>query len=372
MGLRDFIQRLVESGDLKRVTTEVEWDCEIGERTRRPPMAGRNAPALMFENIAGYPGWRLLTNGLASHRRIAAALGLDTSAPFADCVDIFRQRLIYAVNPVMSDGAEFTNNRFTGTDIDLTTLPVPRWHSSDGGRYIGTWHINVSKDPATGIRNIGIYRMQLLGRRKTALSVSPGSHLARHLEMARKMRSTLEMAVAIGVDETVIMAAAAALPYGEDEYRAAGGLAQKPVALAPCMTVDLEVPANAEIVLEGTLDPANNVHEGPFFDYAGVSKRDPNGLIFDITGLSYRNNPIFRGAAVGNPGGEDHLLFSLLAAAGCLNFHGSPLRQKVQNALLRRESYKLFQTVGKVRQFLDRTTGGERCYPYLWDDRMPD
>ncbi len=350
--IREYIRQIEEIGELKRVSDKVSWKYEIAERTRRSQVTGNGTPALLFENIADYPGWRLLTNGLASRGKISAALGLDPSTPFAGCVAAFRQRLSRPLAPVMEHRGSFEENSFTGNGVDLTTLPVPWWHERDGGRYIGTWHVNISGDPETGIPNLGIYRMQLLGPRRTGLSISPGSHLARHLAAARKQGRALEMAVAIGVDETVIMAAAASFPYGTDEYFSAGGLAQEPVGLAPCRTVALDAPANAEIVLEGTIDPSRTVREGPFLDYAGIPKADPHGFVFEVSALSYRNHPIFRGAAIGTPGGEDHLLFSLLSSAGCLDFHGSRMRQRLQNALLRNHSYRLFQAVGRLRTVL--------------------
>lgn len=355
-GLREYLLLLEESGELERVAEPVDWNREIGERTRGAAAGGRR-PALLFENVAGCPGWRVVTNGLASHGKIALALGLAPSATFEECVTAFRAGLSSPLAPVSGVRGDFEENLAAGAGIDLTALPVPWWHASDGGRYIGTWHINASRDPATGIGNVGVYRMQLLGPRTTAVSVSPHSHLARQLAAAEKTGTSVEMAAAIGVAETAVMAAAAGLPYGADEYRLAGGLAREPVRLAPCRTVDIQVPADAEIVLEGTIDPRQRVLEGPFLDYAGIPKVDRHGYRFEVRALAWRHRPIFRGAAVGIAGGEDHLLFALLSAARCLDFHGSRLRQAVQNALLRRESYRLFQAVGRLRSVLGGAAG---------------
>jgi UbiD family decarboxylase len=162
------------------------------------------------------------------------------------------------------------------------------------------------------------------------------------------------MAVAIGVNEALIMAAAAAPPYGTDEYYLAGGLSQESVILTKCQTVDLEVPASSEIVLEGKILPTLKIPEGPFLDYSGDSRVDSSGRVFEVSCLMHRDNPIFRGSAIGISGGEDHILFSLLSRSNCLDLHGSIVKQKIQNLFLKRGWLRAFQTAGKWKQFMDR------------------
>lgn len=304
----------------------------------------------MFENIKDYPGSRILTNGLSSYSKMAIALGLEPATPFKDIVKIFKQRISHPIEPVLVDGGPVKENILTGNDVDLDKLPVPWWNRKDAGRYIGTWHLNITKDSETCTRNVGIYRMQLLGSRRTAISISPRSHISLHLKKAESKNVPLEMAVAIGVDETLIMSGAAAAPYGTDEYQLAGGLRQEPIALTRCHTVDIEVPASSEIVIEGKITPKIRIKEGPFLDYSGIPKSDPNGLVFEVSCVMYRDNPIFRGAAIGIPGAEDHLLLCLLSCTGCLDFHGSRLRQKIQNVLLRKGLFSTFQLMGRLRQ----------------------
>ena len=254
----------------------------------------------------------------------------------------------------MTEDARVKEVIYTEDGVDLLRLPVPWWNRADAGRYVGTWHLNITKDPETGVRNVGIYRMQLLGGRKTAVSVSPRSHLWLHLAKARSKGTSLEMAVAIGVDENIIMAAAAAPPYGTDEYSLAGGLCLEPIERTQCKTLALEVPASSEIVIEGQILPETRVKEGPFLDYSGIPNADPNALVFEVSALMSRREPIFRGAAIGAPGAEDHLLLSLLASAGCLDFHGSRVRQKIQNMLLRKKQFESFQRVGRTGRFIRR------------------
>jgi UbiD family decarboxylase len=226
-------------------------------------------------------------------------------------------------------------NILQGSAVNLLTLPVPQWNENDCGRYLGTWHINVTKDPETGQRNVGVYRMQLLGPNQATVSTAPESHLAQHVAKAEKAGRALPMAVAIGVSEAVIMSAAAAYPYGMDEYELAGGLLQKAVELIECQTVNLEVPANSEIVIEGLIHPGVRVQDGPYFDYTGTTNTNPAAFLFEATQIMFRNNPIFRGTSIGIPGAEDHQLLAILAELSLLDFHRSSVKKHIQDMVLK-------------------------------------
>jgi 4-hydroxy-3-polyprenylbenzoate decarboxylase len=143
------------------------------------------------------------------------------------------------------------------------------------------------------------------------------------------------MAVAIGVSEAVIMSAAAAYPYGMDEYELAGGLLQKAVELIECQTVNLEVPANSEIVIEGLIHPGVRVQDGPYFDYTGTTNTNPAAFLFEATQIMFRNNPIFRGTSIGIPGAEDHQLLAILAELSLLDFHRSSVKKHIQDMVLK-------------------------------------
>ncbi|MGB0103955.1 MAG: UbiD family decarboxylase [Candidatus Sulfotelmatobacter sp.] len=252
------------------------------------------------------------------------------------------------VKPRLVETAPVLDNIVHAREVDLLKLPVPRWSNHDGGRYLGTWHINVTKDPEAGSRNIGVYRMQLLGPKHATVSASPGSHLSQHFARAEKEGRPLPMAVAIGVSEAVVMAAAAAYPDGMDEYELAGGLQQEPVQLVRCQTVNLEVPAQSEIVIEGLIQPGVRVQDGPYFDYTGKPNTNPNAFLFEATQLMFRSNPIFRGTSIGVPGAEDHQLFALLAELKLRDFHGSRVKRLVQDLLLKRRLFRTFQLAGKL------------------------
>jgi len=340
--LRHFIQVLEDNGRLVRVRDPVHWRFDLGT------VARETGTPLLFENIEGYPGQRVFTNGLCDTTTIGLALGLELGTTRKTLIAEAKKRIATPIKPRLVETAPVFENIAEAGDVNLLKLPVPQWSNCDGGRYLGTWHINVTKDPDTGFRNIGVYRMQLLGPRHATVSASPRSHLSQHFARTEKEGRPLPMAVAIGVEETVVMAAAAAYPDGMDEYELAGGLQQEPVPLITCRTVDLEVPAQSEIVIEGLIQPGVRVPDGPYFDYTGTPNTNPNAFLFEATNLRVRSNPIFRGTSIGVPGAEDHQLFAFLAELNLVDFHGSRVKQVVQDALLKRRLFRAFQLAGKM------------------------
>ena len=342
MDLRAFIDLLSKKGYLRRIEQEVDWRFEIGRVTRENP-----AP-LLFENVKGYPGHRVFTNALSSVGLIALALGLESGQSLKELIREGKKRVQNPLTPSVVEASPVLQNVVQRSDIDFLKFPVPQWSTQDAGRYIGTWHINVSKDPETGSRNVGVYRMQLLGPKQATVSASPRSHLSRHVAKAEKEGRPLPMAVAIGVSEAVVIAAGAAYPDGMDEYHLAGGLQQEAVHLIPCQTVNLEVPAQSEIVIEGLIQPGVRVQDGPYFDYTGKPNTNPNAFLFEATQLMFRSNPIFRGTSIGMPGAEDHQLYAFLAELNLVDFHGSRVKRVVQDLLLKQRLFRTFQLVGKM------------------------
>src|SRR5882672_90691 len=342
MDLRTFISQLSRHGLLERVRQPVDWQYELGQMTRD------SAAPLLFENIKSYPTGRVFTNGLSNISAISLALGLDPGMPRPEVLREAARRVANPIQPVLVDASPVLENVVEGAKIDFLSLPVPQWSHHEVGRYLGTWHVNITRDPETCSRNLGIYRMQVLGPRHATLSASPRSHLARHFAAAEGQGRPLEMAVAIGVSETLMMAAAAAYPVGRDEYDLAGGLQREPVKLIRCATVDLEAPADAELVIEGRLIPGKRVQDGPYFDYTGAPNTNHNAFLFEATRLIYRNDPIFRGAAIGTPGSEDLQLFSFLSELKLFDFHGSRTRQRVQDQLVKHGCFQGFQWAGRM------------------------
>jgi UbiD family decarboxylase len=341
MDLRSFIRSLSERGLLQRVTEEVDVILQLGEiaRERRKP--------LLFENLKGYPGFSVFTNGLSSPAAIAAALDLPPTVSRADLAREIAIRASLLIAPAVVTNGPVLQNVET-SDVDLSRLPVPHWHPQDCGPYLGTWHINVTRDPESGERNVGVYRMQLLGPKHATVSTSPRSHLARHFAKAESSNQSLPMAVAIGVSETTMMAAAAATPQGVDEFALAGAFSKQPLRLVKCRTIDLEVPADAEIVIEGLIRCKARAVDGPYMDYAGVPSVNPLAFVFEATAILHRDDPIFRGTSIGQPGAEDHQLFAALADLSLVDFHNRRFKQRLQSFLLRRRMFEAFQFTGRM------------------------
>ncbi|MBD3243994.1 MAG: hypothetical protein GF331_25600 [Chitinivibrionales bacterium] len=349
MGIRDFIEGLERIGRLRRVSRPVSCVHELGAMAR-----AARCP-ILFENVKEYPAKSVLVNGLADYRCMALALGYhDTGVNFRQLVRAVRERRKQVLRPATARGPCGNMVVRTGSRCDLAELPAPWWHPADGGRYVGTWHLNVTRHPTTGEPNAGVYRMQVIDRNHTTVSVSPRSHLASHMRVAEAQNEPLPMAVAIGVPEAAVIAASAAVEAGVDELAFAGTLLGHALDVVPCAAVGLQVPRSAEIVLEGMLLPHVRVSDGPFMDYAGVADTNPRALLFEVHRIALRADAVFRGASVGLPGAEDHVLFSVLAAAGLADFHGARSRHLIQTFLLRNRFFRLMQMSGRVSQRMPR------------------
>jgi 2,5-furandicarboxylate decarboxylase 1 len=342
MDLRDFIEKLRTRGQLRCVSREVDWKYELGEITRN------QLEPLLFENIKDYPRHRVFTNGLIDARAIGTALGLETGISRGELIRQMQKRVAAPIPPSHVDSYPSFENDFEGDEVDLLKLPVPYWNRSDAGRYIGTWHVNISRDPENGATNLGVYRMQILGARQATISTSSKSHLGIHFAKAEAMNKPLEVAVAIGVSEPVFIAAAAGYPSGKDEYQLAGALQGESVSVGKLPGTDLDVPSQAEILISGDLVPGARVLDGPYFDYAGKATANPKAFLFEAKRLMFRNNPIFRGAIVGHPRAEDLQLFSVLSEVGLFDFHGSRLRRSLQILFLKGQMFRAFQFAGRI------------------------
>jgi len=342
MDLRIFIDKLREAGMLGQIDRQVHWKYELGEMTRselRP---------LLFKHVKDYPGHQVFTNGLVQIGAIGLALGVAVGSSRKELIRQLRKRMATPIAPTRLASSTIFENIFEGEEVDLLKLPVPHWNKADAGRYIGTWHVNISRDPETGSYNLGVYRMQVLGPRQATISTSSKSHLGIQFAKAEARGKSLETVVAIGVSEALCIAAAAGYPRGKDEYELAGALQGRSVDLLRCSSIDVDAPADAEILIEGHVVPGVRVLDGPYFDYAGKATSNPKAYLFEATRMMFRNNPIFRGAIVGHPRAEDLQLFSVLSEVGLFDFHGSRLRRALQILFLREGLFKAFQLAGRI------------------------
>lgn len=320
--MRTFIEKLEEEGELKRITAEVDWDLEIGAITRK--VYSSLGPALLFENIKDHKDTictRLFTGGLATKDRIAMMMDLPRSIRHRDLSEEIRRRWKKPIQPVVVDGGPVKENKLTGQDIDLFQFPVPKWHHLDGGRYINTFCAIITKDPDTGIRNVGLYRGMIVSRDEIGVLLVPGQGWGVHFMKYKAMGKPMPVAVAYGCDESLVFHACSSVPRDVDEFGLNGAVLQQPTELVKCETVDLEVPANAEIVVEGLIDPDPQTYklEGPFGEYTGYYGEAAKRPVIKVTCITHRNNPIFRGTLEGmdhdNPNEDSSMLVISLSAS---------------------------------------------------------
>jgi len=304
--LRDWIRQLETAGQLKRITSRVDWDEEIGAIVRK--VSAQGGPALLFENIKGYPKKgslcsRLFTNGMGSRPRVAMALGLPPEADDRTITCTLKERFGGRVTPKKVKSGPVKENIITGKEIDLFRLPVPKWNYLDGGRYINTSSSVVTMDPETKLMNIGTYRGMIGSRNTIPTLILASQHWGGHFSKCKRLGQEMPVAVVYGWDPTLFIASTAQLTHpGYSEYETIGALAQRPVELVKCETSDLWVPASAEIVIEGKIssDPQTFEMEGPFAEYpgyyGGFASKKP---VIRVECITHRNDPIFRGCLEG-------------------------------------------------------------------------
>jgi 4-hydroxy-3-polyprenylbenzoate decarboxylase len=313
--LRTWINLLEREGELVRIHAEVDPELEVTEVNDRVVKAG--GPALLFENVKG-SGHPLLINQFGTERRMSMAF----DAPSLDAVaerlsDVFElqppQGLVEKVRGLqklksIADSRPRTVKRgacqeivLTGDDASLDLLPIQKCWPQDAAPFI-TLPAVITKDPRTGTRNVGMYRMQKLGPRATAM------HWQIHKDGRADYLATdgkIEVAVALGTDPVTTYAASAPLPKHIDELMLSGFLRGEPVDLVRCKTVDLEVPADAEIILEGSIDKDEVAEEGPFGDHTGYYTPPEPFPVFRLSAITMRRDAIYPSIVVGKPPQED-------------------------------------------------------------------
>jgi 4-hydroxy-3-polyprenylbenzoate decarboxylase len=296
--LRAWLDKLETEGELLRIKAAVDLESELAEIHRRT--VRQNGPALLFENIKGHRRtWcrRLFTGGLATLGRVALMLGLPKDTPQARMVALLRERFRAPVEPVMVRTGPVKQNILKGKYIDLGQLPVPLWHTMDGGRYINTWCGVVTRDPDGGRNNVGLYRASVGGPNKIHCFVNYAQHWGSLFARYQRLGKPMPVAMVYGWDPS--LAFTAGLPLPVDEYRVMGAICQEPVPLVKCETSDLLVPASAEIVVEGSIstDPATFEMEGPYGEFNGYYSPSAPAPVCRVTCITYRDNPIFRGGS---------------------------------------------------------------------------
>ncbi len=329
--LRDFITRLERSGDLVRIKKEVDWDMEVGAISRRNfEQAG---PAILFERIKDYPPGTAILNGpVATWRRVAIALGLPPETPIRKLYAAYEERRDKKLDPVVVQSAPCQENVMVGSDVNVYRLPAPMVHDGDGGRYIGTWDIIVTKEPETSWTNWGMYRF--MTHTQNMLTGWPQATSQLALMMKNRYlprKEPMPIAVVAGCEPLCHMVATDPYKPGENEAEYAGGLRGVPVELVRCKTLDLMVPAQAEIVIEGELLPDRIALEGPFGEYPGYrSGTMGEGVLVQVTAITHRKDPILTLTTLGIPPDDSSIAASLTAGIAMkrgLKRRGVPVKE---------------------------------------------
>lgn len=306
--LRSYLSYLEERGQLLRVSEEVDPKYEIAAGIRKTSDIG--GPALLFERVKGFPDWRVLGGLFATRKLVALGLGIPEDQLLERYLTLEEKR----IPPELVKSGPVKEICWKGGDVDLYRLPMVTHSEKDVGPYI-TIGIQVGKDPDTGIRNVSIHRMLLLGRNRLSLWAPPDHHLGRMILKAEEKGKGLEVAAAIGVEPAIIIGSQAKVPFGVDEFHVAGGLRGVPVKLVKCETIDVEVPASAEIVIEGVTIPQERVADGPYGEYPGTYSESKQSPVLKVTSITMRRNPIYQTALTGMPITENHTLIEYANAA---------------------------------------------------------
>jgi 4-hydroxy-3-polyprenylbenzoate decarboxylase len=322
--LRQFIDTLDREGELQRIKVETDWNREIGAITRR--VIEKRAPAPLFEKVKDYPpGYRVMASITGPtrplHGRTALAMGLPKSVPILEAIDEFCGRMGKPVKPVQVKSGLCKERIQKGDDVNLLSLPAPWIHGYDGGRFIGTWHICVTKDPDTGWVNWGIYRMMVHDEKTVGILLEPGGQHGGEMYFRKyePRKKPMPIAVAIGTDPISTIAAAVSFPEGVDHVDMAGALNQAPVEMVKCETIDLEVPASSEIVIEGVIQPGARKQEGPFGEYLGYyASGGKLAPYIDVQCITHRSDPILTMTNMGKPWDESASLHTIGISASIL------------------------------------------------------
>lgn len=326
-GTRAFIEALCATGDAVEVTEEVSWDLELGAISRLS--CERDGPAIWFKRISDYSGGiTVFVNPMATWRRVAVAFGLPPESSIKEIYGEYEKREVNPIPPVVVSQGPCKERIRQGREIDLFDLPAPMLHEGDGGRYLGTWDLVVSRDPSSQWVNWGTYRFMIYDSTHLAGFPRPTSHLGKVFQdQYVPERKPMPIAIVIGADPISHFAASATYHIGADEAALAGGLRGAPVEVVRCESSDLLVPAHAEIVVEGELLPECVGLEGPYGEYPGYRTGEMgNGVLFRATAITHRRDPILTVDATGYKDDSSTItaLSGALAIKRRLKRHGVP------------------------------------------------
>ena len=311
MDLRDYVSKCEKVGQLKRVKAEVDWELELSHVCKL--VEEKSGPALLFENIKGYDS-PVLTGAFGTTQRLAIILGKN---PDLSMVELTKEWVNVAVKEVIpakavKDGPVF-ENILEGEKVNTFAFPSPKFYELDGGRYFGTAVFMVVQDPETGDINLGTYRMGILDEKTVGVQILKGKKGDRIMKKYGKKGKKMPACAIIGGDPLHIFASAATVK-AKSGYDVVSSLRGEAVETVKSQIHGLPIPAAAEIVLEGEIDPEKLRNEGPFGEYTGyyteeLIKQIPKPAL-DVQRIYHRNKPILWETSVGRPVGDQHILYA--------------------------------------------------------------
>ncbi|MDP2936807.1 MAG: UbiD family decarboxylase [Dehalococcoidia bacterium] len=309
-GLKPFISRLREEGELHEIEAEVDPSWEVGAICRE--VFDRQGPALVFKKV-GQHRTPLVVGVFTTLRRYALALGCP---PDIQQIRARWDRAYQApIKPMVvgHEGSPCKQVKLKEVDLYGEPFPVPRWHKQDSNPYLGTFHAVVTRDPETGWTNVGDYRNELRGKDILGLLCIPYRHIGLHWEKWRQLGKAMPIAIAIGVEPYLSLVSVSAVPAGIDEYDIAGALKGEPIQVTQAETSDLLVPANAEIIIEGEV-PVDDLlpFEGPFGEFAGyMGDAVANCQYVKVKAVTHQERPYFQATYEGRPPNESTTVRSI-------------------------------------------------------------
>jgi 4-hydroxy-3-polyprenylbenzoate decarboxylase len=315
--LGEYVEALEQAGELRRVKTRVSPNLEVAEIMRR--LMYSNGPAVLFENVEG-SNMQVLGNAFGSTKRLEMALETQDFTEIGRRITeltkmkipsgmLDKLKMLPKLSEIGEYGPKHVDSGPVGEVVEtdkasFNSMPILKSFAGDADRFI-TFGLTVTKHPETEIRNFGVYRIQIIDDKHAIMHWQTHKRGAQHYKMLKEQGKKIEVAIVIGADPATVFSAVAPVPEGMDKYLFSGIARKKGVKLIKCNTVDLEVPANSEIVLEGHVDPDDLRMEGPFGDHTGYYTPAEPFPTFTLTGVMRRNKPIYLTTVVGKPILED-------------------------------------------------------------------
>ncbi|RME49678.1 MAG: UbiD family decarboxylase [Chloroflexi bacterium] len=322
--LREFLERLEDEGQLRRVRKQVDWNLELAHVAKLNEEKPGGGYALLFENIKDYPGHRVLTSALTARERLAYALEMPADTSLMNLSRLWVERIKDRKVPpveVSRNEAPCKENVITGDDVDVTMFPAPWFYPLDGGRYIGTAGGVVTRNLETGRLNVGTYRCMIVDEKRITTYFIKAKDGEMDFRGYAERGIPMPVALVIGSDPNLFLCSSTMFPLAESEYEVVGALRGEPLPVVKAETSDLLVPATAEIVIEGEIVPGERLPEGPFGEYTGhySGKGSSPYEFMHVKAITFRNNPILWATTVGRPVTDTHMVMAVNRTASLWN-----------------------------------------------------